>query len=241
MTQRLTPLRVTITDYERHKLWRMTDEQRRRGPAATQVGPMGDRVRMNVAELRKARGLTTYQLAKRLAVAGRPIPQSGVSRIESGARRVDVDDLAALAVALGVSPNALLLPPADVGRAVQLTPETAVTWAEAWRWARGVGPLPAEQDPAAESLPDDFAGAWNATHERSQRFRRENRGPVTTISVEEAATFSEELRPVTEAARRAVTEGVAAGKVLAWVEEIMLREMMREEREKRDKPAAGDD
>src|SRR3954454_23683106 len=43
-------------------------------------------------------------------IAGRPILASGLGKIESGERRVDVDDLVALAVALDVSPVRLLLP-----------------------------------------------------------------------------------------------------------------------------------
>ena len=44
----------------------------------------------------------------RLAAAGRPMAHNTVSEIERGARRVDVDDLMALAAALDVSPIALL-------------------------------------------------------------------------------------------------------------------------------------
>jgi hypothetical protein len=45
-----------------------------------------------------------------MAAAGRPILPSGLSKIEQGQRAVDVDDLVALAIALQVNPNALLLP-----------------------------------------------------------------------------------------------------------------------------------
>jgi transcriptional regulator with XRE-family HTH domain len=121
------------------------DEQRRRGPAATQVEATGQHVRDNVTRLRKARGLTTYQLAQRLAEIGRPIPQSGISRIESGARRVDVDDLAALAIALGVSPSALLLPlDDDPSHAVEVTGAGSVPADVAWDWADGTRPLLAD-------------------------------------------------------------------------------------------------
>lgn len=42
--------------------------------------------------------------------AGRPLGHTAISDIENGSRRVDVDDLMAIASALGVAPNALLLP-----------------------------------------------------------------------------------------------------------------------------------
>lgn len=41
---------------------------------------------------------------------GRAIPVLGIQRIEAGTRRVDVDDLVVIAVALGVSPASLLMP-----------------------------------------------------------------------------------------------------------------------------------
>jgi transcriptional regulator with XRE-family HTH domain len=43
-----------------------------------------------------------------MTAAGRKITASGVQRIEAGARRIDVDDLVALARALGVTPADLL-------------------------------------------------------------------------------------------------------------------------------------
>lgn len=74
------------------------------------LGPTGDLVRERVAETRRFRGLSYAELSRRLAEAGRPIPPLGLSRIESGERRVDVDDLVALASALHVAPVWLLVP-----------------------------------------------------------------------------------------------------------------------------------
>ncbi|MGW2292280.1 helix-turn-helix domain-containing protein [Streptomyces phaeochromogenes] len=120
----------------------MTEDQRRRGPAATQVEATGQAVRDNVARLRKARGLSTHQLAQQLAESGRPIPQSGISRIESGARRVDVDDLVALAIALKVSPSALLLPLDDAPeKTIEVTGAGPVPADAAWDWMDGRRPL----------------------------------------------------------------------------------------------------
>jgi transcriptional regulator with XRE-family HTH domain len=50
------------------------------------------------------------ELAERLEKVGRPIPVLGLRRIESEERRVDADDLVALAIVLGVSPVTLLMP-----------------------------------------------------------------------------------------------------------------------------------
>ncbi|WP_328389686.1 helix-turn-helix domain-containing protein [Nocardia sp. NBC_00416] len=73
-------------------------------------GPTGDTVRNNVLRYRNRMNLGYADLARRLEALGRPIPVLGLSRIERGERRIDVDDLMALAVALGVSPTSLLLP-----------------------------------------------------------------------------------------------------------------------------------
>jgi transcriptional regulator with XRE-family HTH domain len=51
------------------------------------------------------------ELSERLAALGRPILPSGLSKIEQGTRRVDVDDLVALADALETVPSRLLRSP----------------------------------------------------------------------------------------------------------------------------------
>ncbi|WP_207105375.1 helix-turn-helix transcriptional regulator [Mycolicibacterium sp. P9-64] len=75
------------------------------------IGPTGTAVAANIKRLRD--GLPFTELSSRLTDLGRPIPPLGLRKIESGGRRVDTDDLLALAVALGVSPITLLMP-ADV-------------------------------------------------------------------------------------------------------------------------------
>jgi transcriptional regulator with XRE-family HTH domain len=68
-------------------------------------------VRANLQRLREAQNLGFTKLARILdEEIGRPIPELGLRRIESGDRRVDVDDLMALAAALDVSPATLLMP-----------------------------------------------------------------------------------------------------------------------------------
>jgi Helix-turn-helix len=77
-----------------------------------------------------------------------------VSEIERGARRVDVDDLMALAAALNVSPATLLMP--DTTReewetAVDATglPEGA-TAQQLWEWLTGASSMHISADNAAE-------------------------------------------------------------------------------------------
>ena len=75
-----------------------------------ELGPTGETVRTNIQRLRRARGLGFAELSRELDRLGRTIPPLGLRRIEDGERRVDVDDLVALAAALWVSPVLLLLP-----------------------------------------------------------------------------------------------------------------------------------
>jgi hypothetical protein len=71
---------------------------------------------------------------------GQPVPASGITRIEKGDRRVDVDDLIAFALALNVSPNALLLPARWDNDPVELTPNKSLSSRTAWLWAEGRAP-----------------------------------------------------------------------------------------------------
>lgn len=74
------------------------------------LGPTGLTAAANIKRLREEQRLTYVELSHTLSELGRPIPTLGLSRIESGQRRVDADDLMAIASALGVAPNILLLP-----------------------------------------------------------------------------------------------------------------------------------
>ncbi|WP_435245861.1 helix-turn-helix domain-containing protein [Streptomyces sp. NRRL F-5630] len=119
----------------------MTEEKRRARPAA-QYGPTAAAVAANVARLRGARGWSIYALAAALERAGRAITPSAIAKLEKQQRQVTVDDLAALAVVLKVSPASLLLPAVTSGDA-----EAAVTGGgtpkarDAWAWANGERPL----------------------------------------------------------------------------------------------------
>lgn len=80
------------------------------GTHAVQRGPTADTVGANVKRLREERNLGLRAFAARLAEIGRPLTHTALDKIERGTRRVDVDDLMALSVALGVSPLRLLMP-----------------------------------------------------------------------------------------------------------------------------------
>jgi transcriptional regulator with XRE-family HTH domain len=83
------------------------------GTRKVELGPVGKAVKHHVRRLREEGQLSLQDLSDRLEFLGRPILPSGISKIESGDRRVDVDDLVALAHALGTAPNELLKVPND--------------------------------------------------------------------------------------------------------------------------------
>lgn len=72
------------------------------------LGVASQRVARNVRLLRHHRDLSYAELSRRLADAGHPILDTGLMKLEKGDRRVDVDDLAALANVLQVEACALL-------------------------------------------------------------------------------------------------------------------------------------
>jgi len=111
------------------------------GTKAVKSDATAERVRTNVKRFREEQRLTLGQLAERLAEIGRPMLASGVSKIEQGDRRVDVDDLVALAVALEVNPNALLMPAHGGTTRTALTEDVTATARQAWMWAVGESPL----------------------------------------------------------------------------------------------------
>lgn len=106
----------------------------------------GRAVAANVAYLRGAIGLNYTELSMRLAKHNRDIPPLAVRRIEEGNRRVDVDDLTALALALEVSPTSLLMPDLETAGVADPVIVTGLTDGIAahsvWIWLSGSGPLP---------------------------------------------------------------------------------------------------
>lgn len=73
-----------------------------------EIGEVGVRLATEVAAHRQRRGWDQARLAARVSEVGRPMSPSVLGKIEAAARRVDVDDLAALARALEVPPADLL-------------------------------------------------------------------------------------------------------------------------------------
>ncbi|MFC9812726.1 helix-turn-helix domain-containing protein [Streptomyces virginiae] len=77
---------------------------------AMEISPAGERTAHAIERLRTSRGFAQRELAARVTELGHPMINTILSRIERTRRRCDVDDLVAIAAALGVSPLALLQP-----------------------------------------------------------------------------------------------------------------------------------
>lgn len=72
------------------------------------IGEMSRIVAANILAHRKSRGWPVRLLSEKLAEEGRPLMESGITKIELGSRRVDVDDLVAFAKAFGIEPASML-------------------------------------------------------------------------------------------------------------------------------------
>lgn len=110
----------------------------------SELGATAKTVAAAVARHRDRMGWGYARLSRELTKAGRDIPSLGLSRIESGERRVDVDDLTALAVVFGVSPTTLLMPVATdehPDSAVELTGTGPTDGKALWSWLNGSYPL----------------------------------------------------------------------------------------------------
>lgn len=116
-----------------------------KGLTKNPLGPSGKAVAANVERLRREKNLTFAALSEQLGVLGRPIPPLGLRKIVAETRRVDADDLAALAVALTVSPASLLMPNLGSVSEKDLVPVTGwqmpITASAVWRWLTAAQPL----------------------------------------------------------------------------------------------------
>ncbi|WP_440902526.1 helix-turn-helix domain-containing protein, partial [Actinosynnema sp.] len=108
----------------------------------------------NIKRIRVEADLSLRELAERLQENGHPIAHSGLSKIENRTRRVDADDLIAIAIALGVSPISLFLPRAvDPREDVQISGWGGEPAMSAWLWITGAGPLGGVEISAPETKP----------------------------------------------------------------------------------------
>jgi hypothetical protein len=153
------------------------------GKKKIELGPTGVTVAHNIRRLREVRRLGHTELSRELAGVGRDIAPLGLRRIETGERRVDVDDLLALAVALEVPPNVLLMP--DVADGEATVAATGIGKQRAWglwNWLVGVRPREGQSDTAFLATP------WPAffEHEQEKAVQAAIKGLSTLFSAESA-------------------------------------------------------
>ena len=99
--------------------------------------------------------LRQVDLAKKLTTLGVPTHQATVHRLETGARRVTVDDVLALAAALEVSPL-YLLGGSYTNEPVPVTPKLEASPPQMRRWLTGQVQLPSlDPDSFFELVPDE--------------------------------------------------------------------------------------
>jgi transcriptional regulator with XRE-family HTH domain len=124
------------------------------------IGPTGLTVAANIARMRKGLGYTQQDLSTLLSDIGRPIPTASIGRIESGDRRVEVDDVVAIALCLETSPLAILLPhTSDPNDRPEITGSGPAESAyRVWLWGSGIEPL----DPSGDA--EDIANQYSAFH-----------------------------------------------------------------------------
>lgn len=109
----------------------METERMRGNPAGTS----NMHVAANIRAARHAIGMDLRAMSEGLQTTGRKLSTSGISKVENGDRRVDVDDLTAIAYLLRTTPAELLTPPAGAANLTGV-PERYLP-EEIERWTRG--------------------------------------------------------------------------------------------------------
>ncbi|MET7781525.1 helix-turn-helix transcriptional regulator [Streptomyces mirabilis] len=142
--------------------------------SAVATGPTAERVAQNIRRIRRARNLDQKEVSALLKAIGRSMLPTVLSKIERGERRIDVDDLVAIALVLNVSPAALLLPPESGDRRVKLTDSHEIPSRTAWQWAEGQRTaMDYEPGPIAHTGPGGDPAMVVEKVEREQEFDRQ--------------------------------------------------------------------
>ncbi|MBT1163145.1 helix-turn-helix domain-containing protein [Bifidobacterium felsineum] len=159
------------------------------------VDATGRQVADNVKRLRG--GMTYKELSQRMADVGREITILGLRRIESGERKVDVDDLVAFAIVFDVSPLTLLLPESgsrDVKTHITGRPDE-LRCNQVWNWATVVQPLPSlERDEKAEEL-----------IERRAAFRERSKPQIDSARISEDTDADSGAKAITRMLAEAIS------------------------------------
>lgn len=171
-----------------------------------ELGATGEAVAHNVKRLRESANLTYTEVSKLLAARNRSISPLAVRRIEEMERRVDVDDLVALAVILDVSPVSLLYPGAVEGKSeVQATGMNDPVPAEVlWEWMRAEAPLGAAHQMETFNFLGRALPEW-----RRQEYSEQLRGWAEAAAKRGSERGSKEAQEHFKAFRDELESGVA--------------------------------
>lgn len=188
---------------------------------ATGIDAVGKRVAENLARLREAEHATYTDLAQWLQRLGRSLSAETLGKVEKQERRIDVDDLVALAVALDTTPNRLLLPAtADDAKAVELTPKVSISALDAWKWATGEKPLPVDTAPPERQV--------LVRDDRLRDFARENQPhnlpePYFRNVGHDLRDYPDEARMIAHVLIEAQRKGMPLGAVVRITEHLDMQ------------------
>lgn len=178
--------------------------------------------------------MSTTELSKRLGDLGRPIQPTGITKIEKGERKVDADDLAALALVFRVNVSALLLPPTARGTGELTGLDHPVSAFGLWTWAAGEFPLAPQDDPAvdpaevAKAQEDDF-GMWSDYWDKQSRQWDEECRPHHRIDrTRDWAQHHEVLSKAANAVQAAVDAGMSLPAVMDFLMESVQQHALFE-------------
>jgi len=152
------------------------------------TGETAEAVKNNIKRLREAQNLTWTQLSARLDALDWTLTAVAIKNIEAGNRRVNVDDLAFLAAALGVSPVTLLMPWVAADEIVTAA-GAEFKAATLWEWLIAEWPFPKSDGLMAflsKALPP-----WKLA--AVERRIAERHGHRSVAELEEASTFTVHL------------------------------------------------
>lgn len=135
-------------------------------------------VAARVAEVRNRRGYKLRELSRRLADLGYSMDPSALMRLERGERKVTLDDVMALALALDVSPDALAIP-LDDGRQVAVTKNVVhpAHFVRDWFTGTSLFSLPGEDEDAMLRRFED----WQSERPLTERWARKNHPSLFTL------------------------------------------------------------
>ena len=127
-----------------------------------------------VRTLRRARGWSQEDLARKMTDAGYPMHQTTLAKLESGVRPTSVDELVALGALLNVDPRDLIRVPADqgaereVGEAMLALQEVTAEMEEINREMEALArrrealtPVQAERKEKYQTVAATVSAAWN--------------------------------------------------------------------------------